>query len=77
MSPAAITLPVFGSASNNNQQAAAAGGQQSSGNNSNNSNNNNNNGEWDSGNADPMDFDLLAEYLLDDAGGNPVSFDFK
>ena len=33
-----------------------------------------NSGEWDSGNADPMDFDLLAEYLLDD---NPVSFDFK
>jgi hypothetical protein len=57
MSPA-ITLPVFGSASN--QAAASQSG---------------NNGEWDdSGNADPMDFDLLAEYLLDD---NPVSFDFK
>jgi hypothetical protein len=59
MSPA-VTLPVFGSASN--QAAAGQSG---------------NSGEWDSGNADPMDFDLLAEYLLDDAGGNPVSFDFK
>jgi hypothetical protein len=29
--------------------------------------------------GDPMDFDLLAEYLLDDSNENPsgVSFDFK
>jgi hypothetical protein len=51
MSPA-VTLPVFGSASN--QAAAGQSG---------------NSGEWDSGNADPMDFDLRfllisSEYYL-------------
>jgi hypothetical protein len=38
-------------------------------------------GGWqmDASSGDPMDFDLLAEYLLDDSNENPsgVSFDFK
>jgi hypothetical protein len=58
------TLPLFSSASAQAQQATADGGQS----------------EWqmDSG-GDPMDFDLLAEYLLDDGTGNTagMSFDFK
>jgi hypothetical protein len=60
-----VTLPVFGSAS----AAAHADGAQSA-----------NQAEWqiESGSGDGMDFDLLAEYLLDD---NPTShtaaFDFK
>jgi hypothetical protein len=65
--PQAVTLPVFGSASN--QASSSAEGTQTGA-----------NSEWqmDSSN-DPMDFDLLAEYLLED---NPTSatglnFDFK
>lgn len=33
--------------------------------------------QMDAASGDPMDFDLLAEYLLDDTNGNSVTFDFK
>ena len=33
--------------------------------------------QMDAQSGDPMDFDLLAEYLLDDTNGNSVTFDFK
>ena len=35
--------------------------------------------QMDSASGDPMDFDLLAEYLLDDTAGNSggITFDFK
>lgn len=66
--PQTVTLPVFGSAKN--QASSSAEGAQSGA-----------NGEWQiDSNNDPMDFDLLAEYLLED---NPTSstaglnFDFK
>lgn len=63
--PEAVTLPVFGSASN---QAAAEG------------NTSGTSSEWqmDSSN-DPMDFDLLAEYLLEDntTSSTGLNFDFK
>ncbi len=62
-----VTLPVFASAS----AAAHADGAQSA-----------NQAEWqmESGSGDGMDFDLLAEYLLDDNPAVPapgISFDFK
>mmetsp|Transcript_52479 Transcript_52479/g.147315 ORF Transcript_52479/g.147315 Transcript_52479/m.147315 type:complete len:491 (+) Transcript_52479:100-1572(+) len=63
--PEAVTLPVFGSASN---QAAAEG------------NTSGTSSEWqmDSSN-DPMDFDLLAEYLLEDntTSSTGLNFDFN
>jgi hypothetical protein len=65
--PQAVTLPVFGSASN--QASSSAEGAQ-----------NGTNNEWqmDSSN-DPMDFDLLAEYLLEDntTSTTGLAFDFK
>ena len=33
--------------------------------------------QMDAPSGDPMDFDLLAEYLLDDTNANAVTFDFK
>ena len=33
--------------------------------------------QMDTPSGDPMDFDLLAEYLLDDTNANAVTFDFK
>ena len=67
MNQSTITLPVFGSKSQ--QQAAPnqaqPGGQSQQ--------------HWEaSSNSDPMDFDMLAEYLLDDgdANGAGIAFDF-
>ena len=67
--PQAVTLPVFGSASNQNQPASASEGTQGG-----------TNGEWQiDSNNDPMDFDLLAEYLLEDntTSSTGLNFDFK
>jgi hypothetical protein len=65
---APITIPIFGSSSASARAPAASdGGQPGS-------------AEWNMDQSgDPMDFDFLAEYLLDD---NPVTaagmpFDFK
>ena len=59
-----VTVPIFGSASTH---AAASDGAQTG-------------SDWnmDTG-GDPMDFDFLAEYLLDDNPGNTtgLAFDFK
>jgi hypothetical protein len=63
MSP--ITLPVFGSSSAH--AAASDGGAQAG-------------SDWNiDGPGDPMDFDFLAEYLLDDNPGTSsgIGFDFK
>lgn len=64
-----ITLPIFGSATNNGQASHSAPSTSWGGS--------------DSGAPDGLDFDLLAEYLLDDGaalngftGGMP-NFDFK
>ena len=62
----AFTFPVFGSSG----RQSVVQGQLA---------NQNETLQMDSGSADPMDFDLLAEYLLDDASGtaNGISFDFQ
>ena len=63
--PQTVTLPIFGSASN---QASSTEGV-----------NNGSNSEWQvDTNGDPMDFDLLAEYLLEDtaASSTGMNFDF-
>lgn len=64
--PQTVTLPVFGSA---NTQAPGDGAQGAAG-----------HSEWQmDSNGDPMDFDLLAEYLLEDsnAGVPGLNFDFQ
>lgn len=66
MSP--VTIPVFGSASARAAAAASADGGQ------------NGSSEWNMDQSgDPMDFDFLAEYLLDENPGNAagMAFDFK
>lgn len=65
--PQTVTLPVFGSAAN---QTSSSGEGSNAGTNS----------EWQmDNNGDPMDFDLLAEYLLEDsaASSSGLNFDFK
>lgn len=62
--PQTVTLPVFGSA---NAQAQASG-------------DGNGDSEWQmDSSSDPMDFDLLAEYLLEDSENNApgLNFDFQ
>ena len=65
--PETVTLPVFGGASA--PAPAPADNTQQNG------------GEWrvDNSSNDGMDFDLLAEYLLDDnpSSAAGISFDFK
>eukprot|EP00525_Craspedostauros_australis_P001103 CAMPEP_0198122982 /NCGR_PEP_ID=MMETSP1442-20131203/36387_1 /TAXON_ID= /ORGANISM="Craspedostauros australis, Strain CCMP3328" /LENGTH=69 /DNA_ID=CAMNT_0043782117 /DNA_START=155 /DNA_END=360 /DNA_ORIENTATION=+ len=67
MSNAAMSMPVFGSVSQPSQPALQPEGQATD--------------QWNSteGGADSMDFDLLAEYLLDDgpATASTMNFDFN
>lgn len=66
--PQTVTLPVFGSAGASHPPQSSSGAPNSG------------SSEWhmDSG-SDPMDFDLLAEYLLEDNAttNTGLGFDFK
>ena len=66
-----VSLPVFGAASAQETAAAPSGGEQPSSDLA-------AQGDWqmDTG-GDGMDFDLLAEYLLDDNPAGSVAFDFS